>query len=177
MRTHAQWAIVITAPLTLAACATVGAAAAPSSPANVAKTLSYYAFDINNGATDPGFIPAQGTNPKVYSQGDELIINDQLTSTHSSKGSYPIVGRDAGVCTLTRIPSGNSQQQALANCVVTAVWTYGSLTIQGVVPFNAQQPAPAVLAITGGTGRFKGAIGTVSVAFTKQYKILTIALK
>jgi hypothetical protein len=61
--------------------------------------------------------------------------------------------------------------------MVTAVWTYGSLTIQGVVPFNAQQLAPAVLAITGGTGRFKGVTGTVSVAFTKQYKIPTIALK
>jgi Dirigent-like protein len=176
MRTHARWAMAITAPLALAACATVGAAAAPSSSADVAKTLSYYAFDVNNGASDPGFIPVQGTNPKVYSQGDELIINDQLTSTQSSNGGYPIVGRDSGVCTLTRIASGTSQQ-AMANCVVTAVWTYGTLTIQGEVSFKAQQPAPAVLAITAGTGRFEGAIGTVSVAFTKQYKILTIALK
>jgi len=34
-----------------------------------------------------------------------------------------------------------------------------------------------VLAITGGTGRFDGASGTMCVSFTKDFKILTIALK
>src|SRR6266702_3357903 len=160
--TAARWAAVI------------AAAAGGSAPGP--RTLTYYAFDINNGTTDPGFIPAPGTNPKVFAQGDELIINDQLTGTHQVGGGYPIVGHDAGVCTLTRIPEQHADQ-TLANCVVTAVWNNGSLTVQGVVGFKSQQPGSAVFAVTGGTGRFEGAAGTLGVSFTKNFKILTIRLK
>jgi Dirigent-like protein len=117
-----------------------------------------------------------GTNPKVFSQGDELIINDQITSTHKTKAGYPIVGRDSGVCTLTRIPEKYADQ-TLANCVVTVVWKNGTLAVQGVVQFRSQLPQTAVLAITGGTGRFLGAAGTIRVGFTKDYKILVIRLK
>jgi hypothetical protein len=131
----------------------------------------------NHGAPDPGFIPAPGTNPKVFSQGDELIINDQLTTTHQVNGGYPIVGYDAGVCTLTRIPQKHAEQ-TLANCVVTAGWNNGSsLTVQGALRFRSRQPEPAVFAIAGGTGRFNGASGTVGVSFTKNFRILTIKLK
>ena len=179
--TAALWAAVIAATA-LAACGTPRvAAAAPSGSAGAGKTLTYYAFDINHGAADPGFIPAPGTNPKVFSQGDELIINDQLTTTRQVNGGYPIVGHDAGVCILTRIPQHQIPQQhanqTLANCVVTAVWDSGSLTVQGTVAFRSQEPEPAVLAVTGGTGRFDGAAGTAGVTFTKNFKILTIRLK
>jgi Dirigent-like protein len=180
--TAARWAAVLAAAAALAACGTPRVAAAtPGGSAPGQRTLTYYAFDINNGPTDPGFIPAPGTNPKVFSQGDELIINDQLTTTRQVNGGYPIVGHDAGVCTLTRIPQQHVPQQhanqTLANCVVTAVWNNGSLTVQGVVPFTSQQPGPAVFAVTGGTGRFEGAAGTLGVSFTKNFKILTIKLK
>jgi hypothetical protein len=86
------------------------------------------------------------------------------------------VGHDAGVCTLTRIPEKYADQ-TLANCVVTAVWNNGSLTVQGVVRFKSRQPESAEFAITGGTGRFDGAAGTLGVSFTKNFKILTIKLK
>ena len=180
--TAARWAAVIAAAAALAGCGTSGvAAAAHGGSAGAAQTLTYYAFDINNGTTDPGFIPAPGTNPKVFAQGDELIINDQLTTTHRVNGGYPIVGHDAGVCTLTRIPQHQIPQrhanQTLANCVVTAVWRGGSLTVQGVVPFRSQQPEPALFAVTGGTGRFDGAAGTVGLSFTKNFKILTFTLR
>jgi hypothetical protein len=180
--TAARWTAVIAAAAALAACGTPGVAAAtPGGSASSQKTLTYYAFDINNGPTDPGFIPAPGTNPKVFSQGDELIINDQLTTTRQVNGGYPIVGHDAGVCTLTRIPQQHIPQkhanQTLANCVVTAVWDNGSLTVQGVVAFKSQQPEPALFAVTGGTGRFDGAAGTLGVSFTKNFKILSIRLK
>jgi len=180
--TTARWAAVIAAAAALAACATPRvAAAAPGGSAPGPRTLTYYAFDINNGPPDPGFIPAPGTNPKVFSQGDELIINDQLTTTHQVNGGYPIVGHDAGVCTLTRIPQHQIPQkhanQTLANCVVTAVWATGSLTVQGIVAFKSQQPESAVFAVTGGTGRFDGAAGTLGVSFTKNFKILTIKIK
>ncbi len=180
MHRPARWAAVVAAGAALV-CGTAGAAAAApasavsASAARPVRILRYYAFDINNGAADPGFISVPGTNPKVFAQGDELIINDQLTTTRKVKGGYPIVGYDAGVCTLTRIPEKNAEQ-TLANCVVTAVWKSASLTIQGVVRFKSQQPEQAVLAITGGTGHFAGAVGTVGVSFTKDFKILTITL-
>ncbi len=175
--TAARWAAVIATAAALAACGTPRVAAAtPGGSAPDPRTLTYYAFDINNGAADPGFIPAPGTNPKAFAQGDELIINDQLTSTHQVNGGYPIVGHDAGVCTLTRIPEQHADQ-TLANCVVTAVWHNGSLTVQGVVGFRSKQPESAVFAVTGGTGRFEGAAGTLGVSFTKKFKILTIRLK
>jgi hypothetical protein len=179
--TAARWAAVITAAAALAACATPRVAAAtPGGSAPGQRTLTYYAFDINNGATDPGFIPAPGTDPKVFAQGDELIINDQLTTTDQVNGGYPIVGHDAGECTLTRIPQHQIPQQhanqTLADCVITAVWNNGSLTVQGVVAFKSQQPESAAFAVTGGTGRFDGAAGTLGVSFTKNFKILTIKL-
>jgi hypothetical protein len=167
-------AAIIGAGVALVSCATVGAAAA--APNTAPRTLTYYAFDINNGTTDPGLIPVPGTNPNVFSQGDELIINDQITSTHKAKAGYPIVGHDSGVCTLTRIPEKYAEQ-TLADCVVTAVLKGGALTVQGVVQFKSQQPQAATLAITGGTGRFAGAEGTVRVTFTKAYKILAFRLR
>ena len=98
------------------------AAAAPSSHAGAAATtLRYFAFDLDNSTNDPGFVPVAGTSPSVFGQGDELIINDQITVTHKSGTGYPIVGFDSGVCTLTRVPE-KFAEQTLGNCVVTAVW-------------------------------------------------------
>ena len=168
---------IIAAGTALAASSTIGVAvASQGNPARAARTLRYYAFDINNGTSDPGFIPVAGTKPGSFAQGDELIINDQITVTHKRGSGYPIVGFDSGVCTLTRVPEKYAEQ-TLGNCVVTAVWKDGSLTIQGVVRFKNQQPQSAVLAVTSGTGSFDGAAGVVDVAFTKNYKILTFKLK
>jgi ABC-type transport system substrate-binding protein len=177
MRIAARRATVLIPIAALAVYGTVSvASAAPAAPAHATKTLKYFGFDINNASTDPGFIPVAGTNPQVFSQGDELIINDQLASPHRTAGGYPIVGYDAGVCTLTRVPEQNAPQ-TLANCVVTAAVKGGSITVQGVIRFKSQQPEPAVLSVTGGTGRFDGAAGTVRVSFTKDFKILSFTLR
>jgi hypothetical protein len=176
MPRSARWAAIISAAVALAAGGAMSvASAAPASTAHATKSFSYYAFDINNGTTDPGFIPAPGTNPKVFSQGGGLIVHDQLTTTQKAGQGYPIVGHDSGVCTLTRVPE-KAAEQTLANCVVTAVVKQGSLTVQGVIRFTKQQPQPAVLTVTGGTGRFDGAAGTAGVSFTKDFKILTFTL-
>lgn len=177
MRKSARRAAIIAAGVALTGSVTGGlAVAAQGSPTAAAKTLSYFAFDINNNTNDPGFIPAPGTKSNVFSQGDELVINDQITVTHKKGNSFPIVGYDSGVCTLTRVPE-KFAEQTLGNCVVTIAWKGASLTVQGVLHFKNQQPEPAALAITGGTGRFNGASGTLDVAFTKDFKILTIRLK
>jgi hypothetical protein len=61
------------------------AAATTGTPA-VTSTVKYYAFDINNGSTDPGLVAVPGTSPAEFAQGDELILNDQVTTTHLVKG-------------------------------------------------------------------------------------------
>ncbi len=175
MKRSARWAFPIIAA-GAALVATMAASAAPAAARTGARTHTYFAFDINNGSTDPGFIPVPGSDPKVFAQGDEIIINDQLTTTHKVNGGYPIVGYDSGVCTLTRIPEPHARQ-TLANCVVTAVVKNGSLTVQGVVRFKGQQPEQANLAITGGTGIFATARGSVRVSFTRTHKILTFSVR
>src|SRR5262252_8396296 len=72
-----------------------------STAAPDARTLTVFAFDINNGGPDPGFIPVPGTSRSSFAQGDELIINDQLTLPKLVGKGFPIIGHDSGVCTLT----------------------------------------------------------------------------
>ena len=83
----ARLAVVITAAAVLATYPLSGAAAKPAAYPGAAKTLTYYAFDINSSPADPGFIPVAGTSPKAFAQGDELIINDQLTTPHLVNGA------------------------------------------------------------------------------------------
>ena len=178
MRRPARTTAIIAAGAALMACGTAGVAAATTGAgtAAAAKSFQYYGFDINNGGTDPGFISAPGTNPANFAQGDELIINDQITTTHLVKGGYPIVGFDSGVCTLTRIPEKYAEQ-TIGDCVATVVLKGGSLTVQGAIRFTAKQPDAGTLAVTGGTGSYDGATGQVGVSFTKNYKILAFRLK
>ena len=178
MRRPARTAAIIAAGAALMACGTAGVAAATTGSGTgtaAARTFQYYGFDINNGGTDPGFISAPGTKPAAFAQGDELIINDQVTTTHLVKGGYPIVGFDSGVCTLTRIPEKYAEQ-TFGNCVATVVLKGGSLTVQGVIRFQAKQPEAGTLAVTGGTGGYEGVTGQVGVSFTKNYKILAFRL-
>ena len=89
--------------------------ASHASTLTAVRTTTVYAFDINP-STDE-LIPAPGTPPGVISEGDESIINDQLTSTHlaghGASAGYPIVGYDSGTCTFTRVsPDGQPSNSA-----------------------------------------------------------------
>jgi hypothetical protein len=147
------------------------AAAAPASSLNHAgQTITVYAFSIGG-----PFIPVPGTNPKALSQGDETVVNDQLTVTHKRNGGYPIIGRDSGTCTFTRVAN---PREGLADCVATAVLRAGSLTAQGVVEISsAGEPRPAELAITGGTGTYAGDRGTLRERVHGNHEIFTITLQ
>ena len=136
-----------------------------------------YAFDINPSADE--LIAAPGTTPGVVSEGDQSIINDQLTSTHlaghAASAGYPIIGYDSGTCTFTRVapdgqPSSSPFNNTLENCVATAVLPNGSITAQGVITTDSGTPQPATLAVTGGTGSFEGARGIVKVTFGAQFE-------
>jgi hypothetical protein len=177
MHKQARRATIAAAGVALAAGGLAAVAAAtPATAAAAAGTVRYYAFDINNGTTDPGLIPVAGSSPPAFAQGDELILNDQVTTTHWKGGGYPIIGFDSGACTITRIPEKNAEQ-TIANCVVSVALRGGSLTVQGAVHFKSGQPEPATLAVTGGTGKYDGKTGEVQVSFTKTHKILTFRLK
>jgi Dirigent-like protein len=176
-RSARRAAIIGSAALAVAVGTAGAAAAAPHGTASPdARTLTVFAFDINNGGPDPGFVPVPGTSRSSFAQGDELIINDQLTSTKLVGKGFPIIGHDSGVCTLTRMPERNARQ-TYANCVVTAVVRGGSLTVQGNLSFHGRQPQPTTMAVTGGTGRYTGAAGTVHVGFARDHKILTFRLR
>jgi hypothetical protein len=63
------------------------------------------------------------------------------------------VGSDGGVCKLVRLP-------AIYHCVATNTFREGDLTVQFLADFT--QTAPGHFAITGGTGRYRGASGEVT---------------
>ncbi len=187
MRKQMKWVTAAAAVAALAVFGSAGVGTATASPTTT--SLRYYAFGINtgglgvtNGGIDPGFFAAPGTNPAVLSQGDEMIVNDQLTLSHQVHGGYPIVGYDSGVCILTRLPNPSATTgaqkgpQTLENCDVSAVLKGGSLVAQGTIPIASQQPQPSTLAIVGGTGAYEGARGTVHVSFGKEYEIYSVKL-
>jgi hypothetical protein len=157
--------------------------ASPSDGISIAATTTIVvnAFGINPSADN--LIPAPGTTPGVISEGDESIINDQLTTTHEIRGGYRIIGYASGTCTYTRIePDGQAHgspyNRTLEECLATAVLPRGSITAQGVIVVAGKSvlPAPAKLAVTGGTGRFDNAHGIVKVTFGSKFETLTIVL-
>lgn len=167
---HRRLVAAIAATLSLSAVGVTAAAALAATQSQRAQALTVYAFPIGG-----PFIAAPGTNPKLLSQGDETIVNDQLTVTHKRKGGYPIIGHDSGTCTFTRIID---RRHGLASCVATAVLPGGSLTGQGVVEISsAGTPQPTDLAITGGTGKYAGARGTLHLKDATGHEIFKFMLQ
>src|SRR6476619_7662521 len=83
-----------------------------------------------------------------FSLGDEFVFTSRLTH-HGRK-----VGHTGVVCTITSVKREESQ------CVGSAKLGRGEITIQGL---QADDPQVFSFAITGGTGAFEGAEGTLVV--------------
>ena len=83
-----------------------------------------------------------------FSLGDSFIFSSELTRNGDK------VGHSGVVCTVTSAVMGEFQ------CLGTAQFRHGSITVQGLV---GTQGDPSRLAITGGTGAFEGAEGTLLV--------------
>ncbi|MET0523598.1 MAG: hypothetical protein ABWZ91_02285 [Nocardioides sp.] len=83
-----------------------------------------------------------------FSLGDQFIFTSELTK-HGK-----LVGHTGVVCTITSVEREESQ------CVGTAAFHKGQITIQGLV---AGEPEEFEFPITGGTGAFEGAGGTLVV--------------
>jgi hypothetical protein len=83
-----------------------------------------------------------------FSLGDEFVFTSDLTKHGRS------VGHTGVVCTITSVEREESQ------CVGTAWFKKGQITIQGLL---AGEPERFGFPITGGSGAFEGASGTLVV--------------
>lgn len=88
--------------------------------------------------------------PGSVSQGDEVVVRSDLFDEEHNK-----VGETHGACTTTRGGADEAEQ-----CVVTYVLPGGQLIVEGVY-FNYLDQGPFDSAITGGTGEYEKARGSV----------------
>jgi type II secretory pathway pseudopilin PulG len=81
--------------------------------------------------------------------GDQIVFTTQLL-----KGDTE-VGHQGGVCTVTSVERNEAQ------CIATYVFRGGQITGQALIILG--DPAPYAVAITGGSGKYKGVEGEVRV--------------
>ena len=109
--------------------------------------------------TEEGFVDAGKAGPSL---GDAFIFTSRLTK-HGTK-----VGHTGVVCTFTSVAREETQ------CVGTARFRHGQITIQGLL---AGSPNVFTFPITGGTGAYEGAEGTLVVREVSDTKeLLTFKL-
>ena len=86
------------------------------------------------------------------SLGDELVFSERL-SRHGRS-----VGVSGVVCTATQVEP--PYDDLMFHCVGTLKLRRGQITLQGLIEVQGEDdPGPFTVAITGGTGRYKGAGG------------------
>jgi hypothetical protein len=98
--------------------------------------------------------------------GDQIVFTTQLL-----KGDTE-VGHQGGVCTVTSVARGEAQ------CLATYSLPGGQITGQALIRLG--DPAPYAVAITGGSGRYKGVEGEIRVipaTETQPRGILTFHLQ
>ncbi|RXS80456.1 hypothetical protein EST92_17480 [Streptomyces sp. TM32] len=107
-------------------------------------------FQLTAQQTQSSFIDVDGSSGP--SQGDEFVISGNLLRSSVTIGTY------SEVCTLTRTaPADEFDLQ----CAVDLALPLGQLTVEGRFTVTSAGPGNIDLAITGGTGRFRTAHGTV----------------
>ena len=86
------------------------------------------------------------------SLGDELVFSERLT-----RRGRP-VGVSGVVCTATQVEP--PYDELTFHCVGTLKLRRGQITLQGLIEIQGEDdPGPFTVAITGGTGRYRGAGG------------------
>jgi hypothetical protein len=140
------------------------------------RKLTVYGWDVNTRADE--LIPAPGTRPGVVSLGDIHIVNDYLTT--EPEHALAAIGFTSGSCTVTNVPQARRPvpghgllppfNATYMNCALTVTLPHGSLVAQGVakpIPLTGAAPFPrGTLAVTGGTGIYAGAKGTVALTWS-----------
>lgn len=96
----------------------------------------------------------------------DLSLGDYFVATENLFRRGEKVGSDHAICTITRLqpPTGTPDTAAL-QCLATLVLPEGQITLQGVriAVLDQQEPPRFVLAVTGGTGAYETAHGSVRV--------------
>jgi allene oxide cyclase-like protein len=108
------------------------------------KTLRIVATEIQSEFLDLGT-----SGPSL---GDELVFSETL----SIRGHE--VGTSGAVCTVTQVTP--PYDVLMFHCVGTLSLRQGQITLQGLIEVQGEDdPGPFIVAITGGTGAFRGAGG------------------
>lgn len=99
------------------------------------------------------FLDLGSTGPSL---GDQLVFSETL----SQRGED--VGTGGVVCTI--VAAQPPYATLTFHCVATLSLERGQITLQGLVEFQGEDdPGPWTVAITGGTGRYRGASGQAVV--------------
>lgn len=96
----------------------------------------------------------------------DLSLGDYFVATEDLFRRAEKVGAAHAACTITRLePATGTPETGAVQCVVSLVLPEGQITAQGARMFSldAQEPPNFVLAITGGTGAYIGARGSVHI--------------
>lgn len=100
--------------------------------------------------SDPGF-----------NLGDESVFSDDLWTHRNGRR----LGFDGGTCTVTRVEDAATQTGKVL-CRVTFSLAHGQISTQTLVPVaHAALSGTHTEAITGGTGRYRGASGQATLKF------------
>ena len=96
-------------------------------------------------------------------------IGDQFIFTSKLLKGEEQVGHDGVVCTIV------SLERQEAQCVATAWFSGGQITVQGLISFAEEPPA---VPITGGSGKYEGAEGELHIRPVSETKeVLTFHLE
>jgi hypothetical protein len=111
--------------------------------------------------TAPGRFAFVPVTPNQFSLGDRVVFSDDL---FTSKGGASL-GSDGGVCTVTRIADAATGSGTL-ECEVTFSLPGGQIATQALNTLtNGNLTGTQRGAITGGTGRYRGATGEIAIKF------------
>jgi hypothetical protein len=122
------------------------------------RTFTIYA------PTAPGRLALVPVTSGQFSLGDRIVFSDDL---FTSKGGRAL-GSDGGVCTVTRIADAATGSGTL-ECEVTFSLPGGQIATQALNTLtNGKLTGTQPGAITGGTGRYRGATGEIAVKFVSN---------
>lgn len=157
MRRNLGLAIVLGAAVMASSVALAATGHGTSRHGRQAQTIRLTASTFDSRDLDLG-----PTGPTL---GDYFVVTEDLFR-HGQK-----VGTDHGTCTITRIePKNGTPERGALTCAATFVLPQGQIAVYGTrtAELASQKPPNFVLAVTGGTGVYKRARGTVHIVDLSQ---------
>jgi hypothetical protein len=141
----------------IAACATIAAAGASAAAAKP-TTLHFFSKQVYFRLSDATGKPLSQNTPLAVGDRVSIAAND-YAGNHKHHAKRPSAS-DHIVCTLTSVSAMGGPGSALCDGM-SAIG--GSLILGDDWVLNFTSNAPTTIAITGGTGRYQNAHGTVTV--------------